>query len=49
VVGQSDVQRLLVDIGVHGDTFDRCLAAGADDAHGNLTAIRDQYAFQSGC
>ena len=46
VVGLAHVQRLAVDIGEDGDRLDAHLAAGANDADGNLTAIGDQHSLE---
>src|SRR5439155_20871364 len=42
LVGAADVQRGAIALGVHGDRRDVHLAARADDAHGDLAAVRDQ-------
>jgi hypothetical protein len=42
LVGEADVQRVAVDVGVDRDRRDPELAAGADDAHGDLAAVGDQ-------
>jgi hypothetical protein len=42
MIGEHCVQGMRVCIGVHRDRLDAHLAAGADDADGNLAAIRDQ-------
>ena len=42
LVGESHVQRFAVGLGVDGDGLDAELAAGADDAQGDLAAIGDQ-------
>ena len=42
VVGEADVQRLAVGLGVDGDRLDAELAAGANDAQRDLAAICDQ-------
>jgi len=42
VVGEADVQRLAVGLGVDGDGLDTKFAARADDAQCDLAAIRDQ-------
>ena len=41
-IGKADVKRFAVDITEDGDGADAQLAAGAQDAHGDLTAIGDQ-------
>ena len=41
-VGQAYVQRLAVHFGVHGNGGNSHVAAGADDAHGDLAAVGDQ-------
>src|SRR5206468_3989307 len=43
-VGQTHVQRVLVDRRVDGDRFDVVLVQGPDDPHGNLPAVCDQDA-----
>ena len=42
LVGKPDVQRRAIAFAVDGDSGDAHVAAGADDAHGDLAAIRDQ-------
>ncbi len=42
LVGQSHVQRVAVEFGVHGDGGDAHLSTGAHDAHRDLAAIGDQ-------
>ena len=42
LVGEADVQRVLVGLGVDGDGLDAELAAGADDAQGDLAAVGDE-------
>ena len=42
LVGEADVERVLVGLGVYRDGLDAELAAGADDPQGDLAAIRDQ-------
>ena len=42
LVGEPDVQRVLVGLGVHRDGLDAELAAGADDAQRDLPAVGDQ-------
>ena len=42
LVGEPDVQRVLVGLGVDGDGLDAELAAGADDAQRDLAAVGDQ-------
>ena len=46
VVGLAHVQRLAIDVGEDGDRLDAHLAAGANDAHGNLAAIGNQHSFE---
>ena len=41
-IGKADVQGLAVDLTEDGGGADAQLAAGAQDAHGDLTAIGDQ-------
>src|SRR5207245_1028638 len=41
-IGEVDRQAVRVGLAVHGDRLDTELAAGADDAHGDLAAIRDE-------
>src|SRR5579859_1690929 len=40
LVGEADVQRILVRLGVDGDSFDAELAARDDDAHRDFAAVR---------
>jgi len=42
VIGHADVERLAVGVAVDGDRSDAHLAQSADDAHGDLAAVRDQ-------
>ena len=42
LVGQADVQGVAVAVRIDGDDAQPHLAAGADDAHGNLAAIGDE-------
>ena len=42
LVGQEGVLRVAVGFGVHGHGLDPQFAAGADDPHGDLTAVGDQ-------
>ena len=42
LVGEADVQRVLVGLGVDGDGLDAQLAAGADHAQRDLAAVGDQ-------
>src|SRR5579864_9227671 len=52
LVGEPDMQRVLVRLGVHGDGLDAELAARADHPKGDLTAVRNQdlveHAFGTG-
>src|SRR5215470_643906 len=41
-VGETNVERIAIDVAVHGDRLDAHLLAGPDDATGNLAAIGDQ-------
>ena len=43
LIGIADVQRVAVRLRVHGHGLDAQLAAGADDAHGDLAAVGDQH------
>ena len=43
------MQRVAVELGVHGDGGDAELAGGADDAHGDLAPVGDQDLLQHGC
>jgi hypothetical protein len=43
LVGQSHVQRIAVEIGVHGNRRDPEFAAGPNDTNGDLAAIGYQY------
>ena len=43
-VGQADVQGVGVGVGVNRDRRDAQLATGADDADGDLAAVRDEQA-----
>ena len=47
-VGEADVEALAVGGRVHGDGLDAELAAGADDADGDLAAVGDQDALEHG-
>ena len=42
LVGEPDVQRVLVGLGVHGHGLDAELAAGVDHAQGDLAAVGNQ-------
>ena len=42
LVGEPDVQRVLVRLGIDGDRLDAQLAAGMDDAQRDLAAVGDQ-------
>ena len=42
LVGQLDVQRVLVGLGIDGDGRDAHLAGGLDDAAGDFAAVGDQ-------
>ena len=42
-IGQLDMARILVGIGINRDGFDAHLAGGLDDAAGDFTAVCDQY------
>ena len=42
LVGEADVQRVAVELGVHGHRGDAQLLAGADDTDGDLAAVGDQ-------
>ena len=42
LVGQADVQGVAVEVGEDGDGADAQLAAGPDDPHRDLAAVRDQ-------
>ena len=44
LVGGYDVRGVDVGVGVHGDRLDAKIAAGADDAQGDLTAVGDEDA-----
>ena len=46
VVGLADMQRFAVHVGEDGHRLYAHLAAGADNAHGNLTAVGDQHSFK---
>ena len=48
LVGEPDVQRVLVRLGVDGHGLDAELAAREDDAHGDLAAVRDQDFLEHG-
>src|SRR5689334_7805338 len=41
-VGETDVQRIAIDVAVNGDRLDAHLLASPDNATGNLAAIGDQ-------
>ena len=49
LVGQPDVKRVPVELGVHRHGGDAELAAGADDADGDLATVGDQDLLQHGC
>ena len=49
LVGEADVERLAVELGVHGDGLDAELACGADDAHGDLATVGDQDLLEHEC
>ena len=42
VVGEANVERLAIGLGVHGDRLHAELAAGADDAQRDLAAVGDE-------
>jgi hypothetical protein len=42
LVRQPDVQRVPIELGIHGDRSDADLATGANDADGDLAAVGDQ-------
>ena len=42
------MQRVAVELGVHGDRGDAELAGGARDAHGDLAAVGDEDPLQHG-
>src|SRR5712692_7065399 len=42
LVGHQDVQRLAIDLRIHGDGRDALLAARADDARGDLSTVCDE-------
>ena len=42
LVGEADVERVLVGLGIDGHGLDPQFAARTDDAQGNLTAVRNQ-------
>src|ERR1700683_5527942 len=42
LVGFADVERGTIDIGIDGDSSDAHFAAGAEDAHRDLTSVGDQ-------
>ena len=46
LIGQQHVFGGAVDVGVDRDSRDAHLAAGADDAHRNLPAVRNQYLLE---
>ena len=48
LVGELDVHRIDIGLGIDGDGFDIELAAGADDAEGDFAAIGDQDALEHG-
>jgi hypothetical protein len=47
-VGEPDVQRVLIGLGVHRDRLDSELAARVDDAQRNLAAVGDQDLLEHG-
>ena len=46
LVGSAHVERRLVRVGIHGDGGEPELAAGADDANGDLAPVRDKHLTQ---
>ncbi len=46
LVGGAHVQRVGVGVGVDRDGAQAVVGAGAGDAHGDLTAVRDQHGAQ---
>ena len=42
LIGVAHVPRAAIAVGIHGDRRDPELAAGADDAHGDLAAVGDE-------
>ena len=46
LVGNLDMHRVGVRLGIDGHRFDVHLAAGADDAHGDFTTVGDQDLFK---
>ena len=45
-VGQGDVRRAAVDVGVHRDGAHPHRLHGADDPHGDLAAVGDEHGFE---
>ena len=48
LVGQPDMEGVLVELGVDGDRRDAELAAGPDDPHGDLAPVRDEHLVEHG-
>ena len=48
LVGQTDMERVLVELGVDGDRGNAELATSPDDPHGNLAAVRDEHLVEHG-
>ncbi len=46
LVGKTDMESVVVELGVDGDRGDAELAAGPDDPHGDLAAVRDEHLFE---
>ena len=46
MIGELNVHRVDIRLGVHSDRFDIEFAAGADDAEGNFAAVGNQDAFE---
>ena len=49
LVGEADVERVAIELGVDRDGRDAELAGGPDDADGDLAAVGDQDLLQHGC
>ena len=48
LVSEAHVQGIAVGLRIHGDGLDAHLAAGANDAHGDFTAVRDENFLNHG-
>ena len=48
-VGELDMHRVAIELGVHGDRADAELTGGASDSHGDLAAVGDEDLLQHAC